>query len=450
VVNIDGTAAALTAGGASKKIAIARYWNPASPSDHDTVVNPANGGSTQYFNFGYALADPLYSIFNRMAVLVGVDQGTAAHPSGVVAALSGLAGENYRAPAIGSVVANALSSRFPNRVLPHVRIGGPVTSPLDLPASAAAIDMTNAANIALSYTENNPRAWTGLTGRQMRTVPPKASGIGAPETLALTEVDALLMKHIRRDYGQAGTAYNKMLEQLYEGLKGSSRVLAQNVVNQLNSTPGLQFNVGRYATTGAHASCIDSSSTCFHWWSDPQTTTALKLLKSGLTTSVNMRMVSPESVNGFDTHNHLGFQFSSVGFRVVLEQIGRMLIEMSLTPGAIAGRSLLDETVVYVCSDFGRTFPKSGLDSHHPATVAMLCGGNIIGNQMIGAWDESLPAGSSPMGVPVAIAEEDGHNSMRKPIAGDVAATLYSCFGLRPNLDYFIPGGFGVVKGVST
>jgi hypothetical protein len=104
-----------------------------------------------------------------------------------------------------------------------------------------------------------------------------------------------------------------------------------------------------------------------------------------------------------------------------------------------------DLTLVYVYSDFGRTFPKFGSD-HHPATCAILAGGTIIGNQMVGGYDERLAG--TPLGAPVPLIEEDGSVATRVPKSQDVAATVLSAFALEPGKDYFIPGGYGTFDGV--
>jgi uncharacterized protein (DUF1501 family) len=171
---------------------------------------------------------------------------------------------------------------------------------------------------------------------------------------------------------------------------------------------------------------------------------ALRLLKSDLVTSVSMRATSFRNFS-FDTHYAKGVQEGGLHFHIALEQVGRMLAEMSLTPSpSNPQKSLLDDTLVYVCSDFGRTFPKTGSD-HHPATCAILAGGGVEGNRMIGGYDESMPG--SPMGVAVPIREESGEVVTRMPRSQDVAATVIRAFGLEMGKDFFIPGGYGEIQG---
>ena len=60
----------------------------------------------------------------------------------------------------------------------------------------------------------------------------------------------------------------------------------------------------------------------------------------------------------FDTHSGATAAWAHINnLRGTFEIIGRLLIEMMLTPSpSNAGKSLLDETLVHIVSDFGRTF----------------------------------------------------------------------------------------------
>ena len=191
--------------------------------------------------------------------------------------------------------------------------------------------------------------------------------------------------------------------------------------------------------------CIGSADVCGPGTSAANFDFALQLLKSDLVTSVSLRATSISNFS-FDTHSANGPQQHTNHLRIAFESVGRALLEMSLTPSAATpGKTLLDETLVYVFSDFGRTFPKTGSD-HHPATCAILAGGSIIGNQMVGGYDEAM--NGSPMGVPVPLVEEDGSIATRTPKSQDIAATVLHAFGLRGGHDFFIPGGFGHFDGV--
>ncbi len=101
--------------------------------------------------------------------------------------------------------------------------------------------------------------------------------------------------------------------------------------------------------------------------------------------------------------------------------------------------TLLDETLVVIFSEFGRTWPSGG--DHWPYTSVALLGGNIEGNRQIGNYD--VPKGA--VGVPVKIVEEGSTAVERVPTSADVCSTIYNALGAR---DHFIPGGFGEIQGV--
>jgi uncharacterized protein (DUF1501 family) len=173
---------------------------------------------------------------------------------------------------------------------------------------------------------------------------------------------------------------------------------------------------------------------------------ALRLLKSDLVSTVTLRASSIANTS-FDVHFSGGATAQTSHLRIALEAIAQLLIEMSLSPAASGNGSLLDETLVYIYSDFGRTFAKSGNDGtdHHPATCGLLVGGNVKGNQMLGGYDEG--AQGSPLGAPVPMIEESGDTVTRPPRSQDIAATVIRAFGLEAGKDFFIPGGFGEYKG---
>jgi len=84
-------------------------------------------------------------------------------------------------------------------------------------------------------------------------------------------------------------------------------------------------------------------------------------------------------------------------------------------------RGMLDETLVVVMGEFGRTpkFNANGGRDHWPDVFSvLLAGGGIRGGQVYGA---STPDGAYPAADPVT--------------PGDLAATLYHCLGVRPETE---------------
>ncbi|MBL8951782.1 MAG: DUF1501 domain-containing protein [Myxococcaceae bacterium] len=122
---------------------------------------------------------------------------------------------------------------------------------------------------------------------------------------------------------------------------------------------------------------------------------------------------------------------------------------MKATPGTQAGKSLLDETLVVLLSDFARTWPKSGPTSDHwPSNTVILAGGGLNANRMVGTYAvNTADANASGFdGVPVAVRESTG-DVTRKPRSADVVTTALAVMGVH---NVRIPGGNGEILGVRT
>jgi hypothetical protein len=393
----------------------------------------------------------------------GVNQGTAAHESGQVASLCGVAGTTFRAPAIAAVVANAMMTKF-DRPLPSVSLHGSLsplaaqTGSLPMWSAAGPIFLHDLAGLTYIVSDHPDSAWAGLRARHNMNAL-ALDGTPANGTLPVTIVEEQALAAVRKLRGQSTSGTDATLGALYDAYSGMSRTLAADVVKVLGTTPGVQYlpavmpwapdDDGRFAYVVGYA---DGGSD--HYW-DSDFDLTLRLLKSDLCTAVTLKVGGPGQLN-FDTHNEpAGWTQSNHG-RGVFEVIGRLIIEMMLTPSpSQKGVSLLDETLVYIFSDFGRTFvkpttPTSGSD-HYPYTTAILVGGNVIGNRMMGGYDETAPIGVTPLGAPVVATLDLGAGAgTRVPTAADVAATVFRCFGLHAGTDFFIPGGYGEIAGVLT
>jgi hypothetical protein len=444
VENFDRTPVDLDAPGPVRKWRGPVYWNWASPADRTGAV-PNSGGAQQFRPYGYAWADPAYKLYERAALLVGADQGTASHYSGIVASMCGVAGANFRAPSVQAVVAAALAQRFPDRAIPNVSLGGPLPTSLGLPSLAAPTRVTSDASVEPTLSDRRDGAWLGLRTRTASADLGFDGATGAG-TLPLTATDAATLAAIRAHKGKSSAGTDALLEQLHDTYKGASRTIARDILGTLSTVQGFQYlAAANPAYPSTWTSCIGSADACGTNRSMANYDFALKLLKSDLVSTVTLRATSFGN-NSFDTHSANGPQQHTNHLRIAFEEIGRVLLEMSLTPSAAnMGKTLLDDTLVYVFSDFGRTFPKQGSD-HHPATCAILAGGSIIGNQMVGGYDETM--NGSPMGAPVRVIEESGEPLTRTPRSQDIAATVMHAFGLEGGRDFFIPGGFGHYDGV--
>jgi uncharacterized protein (DUF1501 family) len=103
--------------------------------------------------------------------------------------------------------------------------------------------------------------------------------------------------------------------------------------------------------------------------------------RSGLTTSVS---VNP--FGGFDTHTDNTQQNNS--WQRVFTYVDALLAGLSQQAGLVSA-SLLDETTVVVCSEFGRT-PELNTDNgkdHHPWTSMLIAGKNVKGGTSVGLTD---------------------------------------------------------------
>jgi hypothetical protein len=415
------------------------FWNWDDPGATTGVV-PGSDGAQQFRPHGYAFADPNHRIYEKTCVLVGADQGTASHQSGIVASMSGVAGATFRSPAVQAVIANAMFARFPDRPLLNVVLGGPSPVGLSLPAQASPVSMSTLDAVTPTLSQRRDSAWAGLRTRS-DTADVDVRGIDRGGVVARTRIDDAVARLTRGLNGRTSAGTAQSIETLYENTRNHSLTMARDVLSRLEGTAGFTHLADDplYQRTTA---CIGSADACGELPSTAPWDFALRLLKSELVTSVSLRATSIGNFS-FDTHFNGGPQVGNNHLRICFEAIGRMLIEMQLTDIG-GGRSLLDDTLVYIHSDFGRTFPKTGSD-HHPATCALLVGGNVRGNQMLGAYDETMAG--SPLGAPVALTSEDGAAERRMPQAQDVAATVIRAFGLEPGRDFFIPGGYGIFDG---
>ena len=361
--------------------------------------------------------------------------------------MCGVAGSSFRAPSVQAVIANYLATFFPDRPVPNATLGGTAPSATGLPALANPYSLTSLALVESTVSDRRDGAWAGLRTRSdVDAVAFDGEALG--EKWPLTVTDRAALEATRKLRGRSTTGTDNELRQLYETYAGVSKTIARDVLTKLEATTGFEFidQDPLYAGGAFNTACIGSADVCGPVRSGGPFDFALRLLKSDLVTSLNLRATSIAN-SSFDVHFSGGARAQTSHLRIALEAIGQLLIEMSLTPAPSGQGTLLDETLVYIYSDFGRTFAHSGEDGtdHHPATCGLLVGGGINGNQMLGGYDES--ASGSPLGAPVKLVEESGETATRPPTSQDIAATVISAFGLEAGKDFFIPGGYGVFDG---
>ena len=435
VITLDGES------GGFMPLRMGRSWNPADPGDRTGY---------RYSPMGYSWLE--FGLGPSTAVIHGIDQNSFAHSAAYVAAMCGVAGEAYRAPALVSTVANHLHQRFAStRPIPCVAIntrGTPQSPGLPAQATPAVIpDVRSLASLFSSSGERH-RRWRGADARTAEEVP-TYDGTGSFGSIGLTNVDSLLLERTRALGAGARARDREILDQIYGSYAAVSRTLAADVVAAVEAVtpttitkPDHLRAYGMYDFTfGLANGRIDMTASC-EW--------ILRLLKSNVTSAVYANL--PERY--YDYHNGTTVPMATAATRAQLDILARLMGEMKATPSPDRpDRSLYDDTLVVIQSEFNRTWPRGPNqdepdawqygDDHNAVTSVILSGGGISGNRQIGGF--SLP---STDGLPVDIREESGETSTRPPRAADLVATVCDAFGMRMGEDFFIPGGYGVIDGL--
>lgn len=435
---------------ANRPLRMPRLWDEAELSagrrDRRQALTDGSGLRTSALGWSWVG----YRLWRFASVLHGVDMGTAAHDSGAVSMMCGIAGPSFESPAIHAFVANSMMARFPDRALPHVSLGGPVGESVRLPPSSAAIRMSSTSSAAKLFSQRNMNSWSGLSARSAGPNP-NWDGSAGP-SLSQTRLERFVSERARKLAGKTGSNTDRLYQSIHDGYRSYSTLLAKDVVGRLESTPGYEHinvmgpNFPTWSENGFMGYSLGSSVALGGGGVAETTGLALKLLKSDLTTSISLKWASGQGLYDFDTHNDAESHFPYL--RGTLDQIGRFLGEMSLTPSSTPGKTLLDDTLVLVMSEFGRTWNRDGGTDHWPSTSVIFAGGNsfLSPNRMVGGYAtmQNVSAGfPGYMGEPVPMKAEDGRvmSTPRPPQSRDVIFTALKMFGI----DEFLPGGPGDV-----
>ena len=132
---------------------------------------------------------------------------------------------------------------------------------------------------------------------------------------------------------------------------------------------------------------------------------------------------------GWDTHDNLHTRLKDgyTGARVPVGLIPSLDLAFSGLIADLSERGMLDETLIVVMGEFGRT-PKlntRGGRDHWPRVFSVaMAGGGVRGGQVVGSSDA---VGESPHDRPVT--------------PSDLAATIYSLLGIDPKLELHTPDG---------
>jgi len=115
---------------------------------------------------------------------------------------------------------------------------------------------------------------------------------------------------------------------------------------------------------------------------------ALRALEEGLSHSVKLE----SAFGGWDTHQ--GNDQQTALNEQLFSSLATLISELSSRAGKKAGNKMIDETLVVVVSEMGRT-PKLNQElgkDHWPVTSALVLGGGLPGQRVIGSTGEGLEA----------------------------------------------------------
>lgn len=446
--NLDGTPAD-DAVWDNRPLRMARLWDETElmAGRKDRRVTLSDGSGLRTSSLGWSWVH--YGLSRFASVVHGIDMGTAAHDSGKVSMMCGIAGPTFESPALHAFVANSMLTRFPERALPHVTLGGPTGESLRLPPVTAALTMSSVSSAAKLFSERDGNAWNDYKGR---TVGPTSNWDGsAGPDVATTRLERFIAKRALTLSGRTGSTSDRLYQSIYDGYRGYSTLLAKDVVGRLEATPDYEHinqpgaNFPFWGDNGFMGYNLGSSVASSGSGVVTNTALALKLLKSDLTTSVSLRWDSMD----FDTHNDADSHYPYL--RSVMEQLGRFFGELSLTPSSTPGKTILDETLVLVMSEFGRTWNRTGGTDHWPTSSAIFVGGNsfLNPNRMIGgfATNQNVGAGfPGYVGQNIEMNSEDGRpmGTGRPPQSRDIIFSALKLFGINE----FLPGGPGDIVGL--
>jgi hypothetical protein len=132
------------------------------------------------------------------------------------------------------------------------------------------------------------------------------------------------------------------------------------------------------------------------------------------------------TLGGWDHHSDIYDRAAAQSIYAQSKQLddalGALLTDLSTTPGANAGKTLLDETLIVIASEFGRTTGalnnQAGRD-HYLRMSYVLAGGGIRGGQVIGKTDADGD-----------MVTEYGWSAKRDVRPEDITCTLYSALGI--------------------
>ena len=102
------------------------------------------------------------------------------------------------------------------------------------------------------------------------------------------------------------------------------------------------------------------------------------------------RAVMLDGRHAWDTHSNLGNQNGF--YDELFTSLAQLAESLSARPGSRAGQTLMDETVIAVMSEMGRTplINDGGGKDHWPVTSALVFGAGVRGGALCGGTDDGL------------------------------------------------------------
>ncbi len=417
VTNLDGSGNAMD--GEYQRLRVPNLWN------RQTGRTSPHGRAWEYFH-----------LWEDCTVVHGIDQGTAAHDAGKVAAMSGVASSDFRSPAVNAMVANGLFSRFEGRrPMPSIVLGpAMIPESVQLRAEVSPISIGSISDLRYGLSQDISRAWDGLGEREQR---PQYDFLGRPiAAIRINAIEERRSSRLRALRGRSTRDTDAFLEKLYNGYQGISKLLARDIMHEIGAIPD-------YPRTRTLDWVTGSNDFAFPYGdgSDPYElfNLTLKLLKSNLATSLAIEV----PVQNLDTHSE-GHAVQFMRSRAAFDAVGRLLGVMKNTPSTEGSGSLLDDTLVLIVSEFSRTWPRSNSCDHWPTTSVAFVGGGVTPNRMIGGYRIAPGSAIASAGF---VGEEltFGDGSRRQPRSADVVHTALRIMGIQ---DFFIPGGSNEIPGV--
>ena len=283
------------------------------------------------------------------------------------------------APNVGSVVALELEKqRASNQKIPgflSLNGGGSLAGPGYFSGKYAPFDVAPAAGGLANLTNQDQEAVFTTRYNMLAAADARLRGATAPMGTAAAEMS---------DF------YSSARQMMYDaGVTNAFRFAAADQT--------------KYGNTGFGNACVTA--------------------RNVLTADLGTRFVQI-TLGGWD--NHQNIYANNAGIYTSARQLdtglGNLIADLAVIPGS-NGRSKLDETLIVVKGEFGRTVgnitAQQGRD-HYFVHSALVAGGGIRGGQILG---KTTPDG--------AYVEEPGWSEERPIYAEDISATIYSALGIN-------------------